>query len=37
MAHTLNHGSVVQGVREDDTARQLGGECRESGVVGDVA
>ena len=37
VTHSLDHGSVIHGVREKDTARELGTESREGGVVGYVA
>ena len=37
VTHSLDHGSVIHGVREKDTAGELGTESREGGVVGYVA
>ena len=37
VTHSLDHGSVIHGVREKDTAGELGTESREGSVVGYVA
>jgi hypothetical protein len=37
VTHSLDHGSVIHGVRKEDTARELGTESREGSVVGYVA
>ena len=37
VTHSLDHGSVIHGVREEDTAGELGTESRKSSVVGYVA
>lgn len=37
VTHSLNHRGVVHSVGEKDTTRELGTECRESGIIGDVA
>lgn len=37
VAHSLDHRGVVHSVGEEDATRELGAECRESGIVGDVA
>jgi hypothetical protein len=37
VTHALNHGSMVHGIGEVDTTRELGTECGQGGVVGHVA
>jgi hypothetical protein len=37
VTHSLDHGSMIHGVREKDTAGELGTESREGSVVGYVA
>ena len=37
VTHPLDHGSVIHGVREEDTSGELGTESREGSVVSHVA
>lgn len=37
VAHSLDHRSVVHGIREKDTAWKLGTKSRERSVVSDIA